>query len=64
MLHKYDGVGETEKEIGVMIFNPSFVKPVKLFSVISRGEEKILGAVDPQQLNTDIALYGMKLKRK
>lgn len=57
MLHKYDGVGETEVEIGVVIFNPSFVKPVELFNVISRGGENVLKPLNPQKLNTDIDLF-------
>lgn len=57
MLHKYDGVGETEEEVGVVIFNPSFVKPIELFNVISRGGENVLEPVNPQKLNSDIDLF-------
>jgi len=54
VLHKYDGVGETEDMVGVMIFNPSYVKPVKLFNVISRGGEHVLKTYNPRKLSTDI----------
>jgi hypothetical protein len=40
-----------------VIFNPSFVKPVELFNVISRGGENVLGKLNPQKLNSDIDLF-------
>lgn len=40
-LHKYDGVGEVKYLDGLVIFNPSFVEPIKLFEVFKCGEKPL-----------------------
>ena len=40
-IHKYDGVGELDDLIGLAIFNPSLVEPIKLFEVFKCGEKPL-----------------------
>ena len=37
-LHKYDGIGELEDLVGLVIFNPSFVEPMELFELFEGKE--------------------------
>jgi hypothetical protein len=53
-LHKYDGVGETQEEAGLVIFNPSFVKQTQLLNTVSEGGKTNLGHFNAQQLANEV----------
>ena len=56
-LHKYDGVGEVEDWTGLVIFNPSFVKPIELFEVFENGEKRFLKKLDNKKFIFNIDKY-------
>jgi hypothetical protein len=57
LFHKYDGVGETKKEVGLIIFNPSLVEPLELLRVVSMGEKHTLEPANPKKFNWEINQY-------
>lgn len=53
-LHKYDAIGETEEEVGIAVFNPSFVKPLEIYHVRYNGKKNDLTTFDKQKFATEL----------
>ena len=54
-LHKYDAIGNTENEAGIAVFNPAFVKPLKMFHFGYNGTRPFLRKLDKREFASDLA---------
>jgi hypothetical protein len=53
-LHKYDAVGNAENMAGIAVFNPAFVKPLKMFHFGYKGIKPFLKELDKKKFASDL----------
>lgn len=54
-LHKYDAIGNTENMAGIAVFNPAFVKPLKMFHFDYKGTRPFLEELDKKKFASELA---------
>ncbi len=53
-LHKYDAIGNAENMAGIAVFNPAFVKPLKMFQFGYKGIKPFLKELDKKKFASDL----------
>ena len=53
-LHKFDAIGNAENMAGIAIFNPAFVKPLKMFQFGYKGIKPFLKELDKKKFASDL----------
>ena len=53
-LHKYDAIGNVENEAGIAVFNPAFVKFLKMLHIGYRGQRPFLKELDKKKFASDL----------